>query len=119
NIVGSVNGSRLPWTFRSNARIDKNVPLTWGKKDSENKNQANLNIYLQILNVFNNRNVLGVYQFTGNPDDDGYLASSQAQAALATANSPQAFRDLYTIRMANPGFFNKPRQIRVGLLLEF
>jgi hypothetical protein len=119
NIVGSVNGSRLPWTFRSNARIDKNVPLTWGKKDSENKNQANLNIYLQVLNVFNNRNVLGVYQFTGNPDDDGYLASSQAQAALATANSPQAFRDLYTIRMANPGFFNKPRQIRVGLLLEF
>ncbi len=119
NILGSINGSRLPWSVRSNLRIDKNIPLIWGKKDSENKNTANLNVYLQVLNLFNNRNVLGIYQFTGNPDDDGYLQSSQAQAALATANSPQSFRDLYSIRMANPGFFNKPRQIRIGLLLEF
>jgi len=118
NIAGSVNGSRLPWNVRSNLRIDKNIPLTWGKED-ENKKTANLNIYLQVLNLFNNRNVLGVYNFTGNPDDDGYLQSSQAQAALAIANSPQSFRDLYQIRMANPGFFNKPRQIRIGLLLEF
>ena len=119
NILGSINGSRLPWSVRSNLRIDKNIPLTWGKKESDNKNTANLNIYLQVLNLFNNRNVLGIYQFTGNPDEDGYLQSSQAQAALATANSPQSFQDLYSIRMANPGFFNKPRQIRIGLLLEF
>lgn len=118
NIAGSINGSRLPWSVRSNMRIDKNIPLTWGK-DESNKKTANLNVYLQVLNLFNNRNVLNVYQFTGNPDDDGYLQSSQAQAALAQANSPQAFSDLYSIRMANPGFFNKPRQIRIGLLLEF
>lgn len=118
NILGSINGSRLPWNVRGNLRVDKNIPLTWGK-DAENKNQANLNIYLQVLNVFNNRNVLGVYQFTGNPDDDGYLASSQAVAALAQANSPTSFRDLYTLRMNNPDQFNKPRVIRIGLLLEF
>jgi len=118
NILGSINGSRLPWNVRGNLRVDKNIPLTWGK-DAENKNQANLNIYLQVLNVFNNRNVLGVYQFTGNPDDDGYLASSQAVAALAQANSPTSFRDLYTLRMNNSDQFNKPRVIRIGLLLEF
>lgn len=118
NIVGSINGSRLPWNVRGNLRVDKNIPLTWGK-DSENKNQANLNIYLQVLNVLNNRNVLGVYQYTGNPDDDGYLASSQAIAALANANSPTSFRDLYTLRMNNSDNFNKPRVIRIGLLLEF
>jgi hypothetical protein len=118
NIAGSVNGSRLPWNIRSNLRIDKNIPLTWGKEE-ENKKTANLNIYLQVLNLLNNRNVLGIYNFTGSPDDDGYLQSSQAQAAIATANSPQSFSDLYKIRMANPAFFNKPRQIRIGLLLEF
>ncbi|MGE0567676.1 MAG: carboxypeptidase regulatory-like domain-containing protein [Bacteroidia bacterium] len=120
NVVGSINGSRLPWSFRSNLRVDKNIPLTWGKEDEDgNKNQANLNVYLQVLNLFNNRNVLGVYAFTGNPDDDGYLASSQAVAALANANSPQAFRDMYTVRMLSNGNFSQPRQIRIGLLLEF
>jgi hypothetical protein len=69
--------------------------------------------------LLNNRNVIGVYAFTGNPDDDGYLQSSQAISALQTANSPQSFRDLYSIRMANPDNFNKPRQIRIGVLLEF
>jgi hypothetical protein len=118
NIVGSINGSRLPWNLRGNLKIDKNIPLTWGK-DGEDANKANLLIYLQVLNVLNNRNVQGIYQFTGNPDDDGYLQSSQAVSALATANSPQSFRDLYAIRMADPTFFNKPRQIRIGVLLEF
>ncbi len=120
NILGSLNGSRLPWQFRSNARIDKNIPLTWGKKDAEgSKRDANLNVYLQVLNLFNNRNILNVYQFTGNPDDDGYLQSTQAIAALAQANSPDAFRDMYTLRMNSPGNFSRPRVIRIGLLLEF
>jgi hypothetical protein len=60
-----------------------------------------------------------VYNFTGNPDDDGYLQSSQAIAALQQANSPQSFRDLYSLRMQNPDRFNRPRVIRIGLLLEF
>jgi len=119
NIVGQINGSSKPWNFRTNMRLDKNIPLTWGKEESDNKKTANLNVYLQVLNLFNTRNVLGVYAFTGSPDDDGYLASSQAQAALAITNSAIAFRDLYTIRMNNPDNFSLPRQIRIGLLFEF
>lgn len=119
NIVGSVNGSYKPWTFRANLRIDKNVKLTWGKKDSDEKKHANLNIYLQVLNLFNNRNVLGVYNFTGNADDDGYLNSPLAQSTIQSLNSPQGFTDQYTIYMQNPGNFNRPRVIRIGLQLDF
>ena len=119
SIVGQINGSTKPWTFRTNLRIDKNIPLTWGSEESDNKKNANLNVYLQVLNLFNTRNVLNVYNFTGAPDDDGYLTSTQAQAALDQANSAVAFSDMYRIRVNAPGNYSLPRQIRIGLLFEF
>ncbi|MCC6370915.1 MAG: carboxypeptidase regulatory-like domain-containing protein [Bacteroidia bacterium] len=119
NISGQINGSTKPWNFRTNLRVDKNIPLTWGKEEDDNKKTANLNVYLQVLNVFNTRNIIGVYNFTGSADDDGYLSSAQAQAALAITNSAIAFRDLYSIRMNVPGNYSIPRQIRIGVLFEF
>jgi outer membrane receptor for ferrienterochelin and colicin len=119
NIVGQINGSSKPWNFRANLRIDKNIALEWGKDESDNKKTANLNLYLQILNLFNTRNVINVYSFTGAPEDDGYLASTQGQAALAITNSALAFSDMYSIRMNAPGNYSIPRQIRIGVLFEF
>jgi len=119
SIVGQINGSSKPWNFRSNLRIDKNIALAWGKKDDENRKTASLNVYLQVLNLLNTRNILNVYSYTGNPDDDGYLTSTQAQAALALANSATAFSDMYNLRVNASGNYNLPRQIRIGVLFEF
>lgn len=119
NILGSVNGSSKPWTFRANLRIDKTIELTWGKKDSDNRKKANLNVYLQVLNLFNNQNILGVYNFTGNAEDDGYLNSPLAQSTIQNLNSPTGFVDQYTIYINNPGLYNRPRVIRIGLQLDF
>ncbi|MFI5205620.1 MAG: hypothetical protein ACHQVK_01650 [Candidatus Paceibacterales bacterium] len=118
NILGQINGSSKPWQFRTNLRVDKNIPLTWGK-DGDSKKQANLNIYLQVLNLFNRKNVLNVYSYTGNPDDDGYLTSTQAAQALALTNSAVAFTNMYQIRINNPTNYSLPRQIRIGLLFNF
>lgn len=118
-IVGQINGSSKPWQSRANLRIDKNIPLTFGKEDSDNRKTGNLNIYLQVLNLLNRKNVLNVYNFTGSPDDDGYLSSTQAQSQLAITNSPAAFTSMYNIRMNNPANFSIPRQIRIGLLFTF
>jgi len=119
-INGSINGSYKPWQFKADLRVDKNIELTWGKKDSEDKKTANLNIYLQVLNLLNTRNILGVYNFTGNPDDDGYLTSSQGTLYVnsnpATAAS---FTDQYNIYINNPGNYSRPRTIRIGVLLDF
>ncbi|MBI3518716.1 MAG: TonB-dependent receptor plug domain-containing protein [Bacteroidetes bacterium] len=119
-INGSINGSYKPWQFRTNLRIDKNIELSWGKKEGENKKTANLNIYLQVLNLFNTRNILGVYNYTGNPDDDGYLTSAQGQLYInnnpATATS---FTDQYNIYINNPNNYGKPRTIRIGVMLDF
>jgi len=119
SIVGQINGSSKPWNFRANLRIDKNIALEWGKDDADNKKTANLNIYLQVLNLLNTRNVINIYNFTGASDDDGYLASTQGQAALAITNSAAAFSDMYNVRMNAPNNYSLPRQIRIGVLFEF
>jgi len=119
-INGSINGSVKPWQFRTDLRVDKNIQLTFGDKESENKKTANLNIYLQVLNILNSKNILGVYNYTGNPDDDGYLTSSQGQLYLN--NNPTtatAFTDQYNIFINNPNNYSRPRTIRIGVLLDF
>ncbi len=63
--------------------------------------------------------MINVYNYTGAPDDDGYLASTQGQNSLADNNSPAAFTDMYNIRMNAPGNYSRPREIRIGLLFEF
>ncbi|MGZ3999408.1 MAG: carboxypeptidase regulatory-like domain-containing protein [Mucilaginibacter sp.] len=119
NIAGSLNGSYKPWTIRGNLRIDKTIQLTWGKKEGEERKKANLNIYLQVLNLLNSKNILGVYNFTGNPNDDGYLSSPLAQSTIQSLNSPTGYVNQYTINMNNPSNYGLPRQIRIGLQLDF
>ena len=119
SIIGQINGSSKPWAFRSNLRIDKNIPLEWGKDEGEGKKTAKLNIYLQVLNLFNTKNIINVYNYTGAANDDGYLTSTQAAATLARANNAVAYTDMYMIRMNAPGNYSLPRQVRVGLLFEF
>src|SRR5205814_629841 len=58
-IFGDLNGSRFPWQFRTDMRIDKNFTLTFGKANGEAKAKTtNLNVYFQILNIFNTKNVI-------------------------------------------------------------
>jgi len=120
-LKGSINGSRLPWQFRMDLRIDKNVDLKWGgkKDDGSDKKMANLNVYLQVLNVLNTKNIVSVYRYTGNAADDGYLTASQSQNTINAQTDPQSFIDLYTIAVNNPGNYSIPRRIRLGVMLDF
>ncbi len=113
-IEGSINGSRLPWQFRIDGRIDRDINIQWSEKRS-----SYLNIYVQVLNIFDSKNILNVYSATGNADDDGYLAAAEYQNLIDTQLDPQAFRDLYSIRVNSPGNYSSPRQIRLGIILNF
>ncbi len=117
---GQINGSNLPWSYKMDLRIDKQVELNWkGKKEGSENKTANLTIYLQVLNLLNTKNVLNVYKATGNPDDDGYLSSAAAQTIISNQNDPQSFRDLYSVKINDPSYYSRPRVIRLGLLLDF
>ncbi|MCW3085071.1 MAG: TonB-dependent receptor [Bacteroidetes bacterium] len=120
SLEGSINGSNLPWNFKVDLKIDKDVELSWGgKKDGQEKKHANLNVYLQVLNLLNTKNILNVYRATGNPGDDGYLASATAQSDIAAKTNATAFQDLYYVRINNPSNYSRPRVIRLGLMLDF
>ncbi len=116
-LKGTYYGSRLPWQFRMDARIDKDFKINWGKK--EGARASYLNVYFQVLNVLNTKNVINVYPFTGNPDDDGYLAAAEWQQEIDNQLDPQSFRDLYSVFVDNPGNYSAPRRIRVGVIFNF
>ncbi len=114
-LEGSLNGSRLPWQFAMDLRIDRDFYLK-----SKNKKSAHyLNIYLLVLNVLNTQNVMGVYRYTGNPDDDGYLQAAEFQSQINSSLDPTAYRDLYSVRINNPYNYSLPRRIRVGVQFNF
>jgi hypothetical protein len=114
---GSLNGSRLPWQFRMDMKIDRDIIIK--RKDGSSKSPHFMNVYVQILNVLDARNVMGVYRYTGNPDDDGYLTAAEHQASINSYNDPNAFRDLYSVRINNPYNYSTPRRIRLGVIYNF
>jgi hypothetical protein len=109
-LIGSINGSRIPWAFRIDAKIDKDIMLS---------QKVYMNIYFHILNILNSQNILNVYRATGNPDDDGYLASPEAQPEIAIKTDSEAFTELYQIRVNSPGNYSLPRRLRLGVALNF
>lgn len=110
-IDGQVNGARLPWQVTFDARINKVFNIKNGNKSIE--------VYVQILNLFDTQNITSVYAFTGSPSDDGYLSSSTAQAQVAQQASQQAYIDLYNRNVNSPFNYALPRQIRLGLGYNF
>lgn len=118
SMEGDINGSHLPWNYRMDLRVDKNIQLVWGKEEN-NLKRANLNIYLQVLNLLNTKNIIRVYKATGNPDDDGYLTSAAAQNTIAGQVYPESFIDLYDVKINNPANYSRPRVIRLGIQIDF
>ncbi|HXB12144.1 MAG TPA: hypothetical protein VNZ45_09180, partial [Bacteroidia bacterium] len=122
-LVGSVNGSYLPWQYRVDLKVDKDFPIIIQGKDKDKEgHKCDLQVYITVTNLLNTENVLNVYGYTGSPSNDGYLASAagqQAVNAISTIGSSQAFIDQYKIKVQDPGYLAMPRTIRLGLSFNF
>jgi len=112
---GAINSASLPWAFRFDLNVDKD--LTYQKE--EGKREYFFNVYFQVLNLLNTRNINGVYRATGNPDDDGYLNSAFGIQYTQEQNSPMAFEEYYTMKLWNPNQWQLPRRFRVGVRMSF
>jgi len=124
-VIGGVNGARLPWHFGVDLHLDKDFALTREKKNADvtpgvkPKRPLFLKGILQINNVLQTRDILGVYGYTGRPDDNGYLASPFGQQYVPQQINPQSYTDLYKIAINNPGLLNYARTISLALEFNF
>jgi hypothetical protein len=112
-LAGSLNGSRLPWQFRMNLKVNKEFEIKWSDKKS-----SYMNVYVQAQNLLNAQNVISVYRATGNPEDDGYLTSSAAQNAIDAQIDSDAFRYLYSLKVNDPDHYSLPRMWRAGISIQ-
>lgn len=113
---GSINGNRLPWSFRMDARFDKDFTVKVGKDKAKS---LDCTVYFQILNLLNNMNINSVYRFTGDPEDDGYLNDPLWAADVNGKNDTQSFQELYGLKTARGTNYSLPRQSRIGIRVSF
>ena len=117
--VGAVNAQNTPWNYNLNFRIDKTVSIS----------NFDVNFYVYVSNLLDTKNVINVYQRTGNAYSDGFLQTSDGQQIISGSRYTQRFADLYQAlnygnRQAaqttyNYDLFSQPRQLRAGVLLNF
>jgi hypothetical protein len=125
-VDGTPFGSRLPWNFRIDARIDKDFTVTFNNTNADGSKEKprylGLNVYLAVLNVLDRANVLDVYPFSGEADDSGFLQSPQGEQAIennSITGESDAFVDQFRIKEQDPNNFSLPRRIRIGTTITF
>jgi hypothetical protein len=117
-VLGSINGSRLPWTFSFDTKIQRLFVLTPKNKEKTKKYPPMLAVYLDIYNILNLKPITSVYPYTGNAMDDGYLTDADFQNSINNQLSAQSFIDYYTMAME----FNRigyPRRFVLGITYQF
>ena len=111
----SLNSSVTPWNVQLDAKIDKSFSL----------GPLNLNIYLWVINLLDIQNVTNVFGTSGDPADDGYLASPEGISAYNSyklnygKETAEQFKQLYLASIYDSGNYGTPRQIRLGVRLEY
>lgn len=124
-LSGSINGSNLPWQYQCDLRIDKSFMFNFNKnkKDENGKTKAAkmgyLTIYLDIQNLFNFKNVISVYDYTGNADDDGYLSAAAYQQQINSQVYVPSYINYYLMRVQNPYNYSRPFRASLGIQFGF
>ncbi|RKY56429.1 MAG: hypothetical protein DRP93_01410 [Candidatus Neomarinimicrobiota bacterium] len=117
--IEPIGSSTTPWQFTTDLRLDKSFKL--GTLDA--------NVFVMVTNLFNRKNVVNVYEFTGNAEDDGFLTDPVRSATTIANNGGQDYIDMYTaINLVNGQaywdnigreLYGNPRQINFGVRLSF
>jgi outer membrane receptor protein involved in Fe transport len=120
--IEAVNASSTPAVFNIDLTVNKVFYLR----------RFNLELYANVLNLLNSRNVANVYPNTGTAEDDGWLNSALAGDFLDSLPS-ETIRQQYVafyrafnldnrysyIGATGNDIYGVPRQIRFGIRVEY
>ena len=119
-LSGTINGSNMPWIYQCDVRIDKSFVLALKKNEKGMPvKQGFINVYLEVMNIFNFKNVLYVYEYTGNADDDGYLTATEYQQQINSQVDVASYSNYYRMRMMDPYNYSMPTRVRLGIQFQF
>ncbi len=117
--IEAMNSSTTPWVYQADLRVDKTIRFTEDLAGT---------ISLYVINLFDTRNVLNVWSRTGSAEDDGYLSNPELSSSPISKYGSQ-YADVYRLLTLSytrpptyfndPYFYGSPRQIRLGLRLEY
>jgi outer membrane receptor protein involved in Fe transport len=124
--IENIGGSTTQGTYELDLRIDKSVSF----------GLVNANFYIYVINLLNTQNIVSVFARTGDPADDGWLASAAGQQEASGAVNPAQYAAIYQARYlgnnvatdtrgaligtgSNGSNYGTPRQIRFGVKLEY
>jgi hypothetical protein len=112
--------ARLPWYTRLDLRVNKDFTFKISKKsNSKDPKMMGVSVYVYIQNLLNTDNVLQVYPYTLNANDDGYLKAASSQVNINSQPSVQAYKDLYRAKINNPDNYSLPRRVYLGASVNF
>ncbi len=122
--VEPVNSSTTPWVFQLDLRVDKTIRLS---------ERLGATLYLYVINVLDARNIENVFTATGSPSDDGFLSNPETGGKLVQQYG-KIYEDIYRgyyldygvpswfsplFFGQSPHFYGPPRQLRLGIKMEY
>lgn len=105
----SLNASVMPWYYRMDLKIDRSFEIA----------QFRFKPYAWIYNVFNTKNVTGVYTQTGDKWDNGWFLSEDGKAWAEINGEDGVYYAKKILSGAGTTNVSTPRIVRFGLLVEF
>ena len=109
--IEALNSSTTPSTFQVDLMVDKAFPVY---------NQLSADIFIQVINLLNTKNVQDVFSNTGSAQTNGYLTNPNLTGYKKVDTYGQEFANVYQALSINyAGLYSTPRQIRLGIRLEY
>lgn len=113
-----LNSSTTPWVFLTDLRVEKGFSF----------GAVRTTAYAYVENLLNTRSILNVYLRTGDATSDGFLTNPDLSEQIVSARGEDYVSYYQNINLANRQHFQRdwgydlygqPRQVRIGLRVDF